>query len=161
MDPQINPFIETLDLLHEDIFKAVEPLSDDEINWRHPHLTNTVGILLRHIAGSERYWIIEVAGGRPFHRKRDEEFGKDRLQKAPLVENLRQAHGEVKAALENFTARQLLEEVEHTYRDIPRRITKSWAILHSLTHSSYHLGQIQLFSKMAARGAAEQLQPRR
>ena len=161
MDPQITPFIETLNLLHEDIFKAVEPLSDDEINWRHPQLTNTVGILLRHVAGSERYWIIEVVGGKSINRKRDEEFGKDRLQKAPLVENLRRAHGEVKAALESLTARQLVEEVEHTYRDIPRRITKSWATLHSLTHTSYHLGQIQLFSKMATSGAVEQLRPGR
>lgn len=161
MDPEVKPFIETLDVLHEDIFKAVEPLSDDQINWRHPQLTNTVGILLRHVAGSERYWIIEVAGGRAIHRKRDEEFGKDRLQKAPLVDNLRKAHGEVKAALEHYTARQLVEEVEHTYRDIPRRITKSWAILHSLTHSSYHLGQIQLFSKLATQVAAEQFRPGR
>lgn len=161
MDPEVKPFIETLDVLHEDIFKAVEPFGDDEINWRHPDLKNTAGILLRHVAGSERYWILEVAGGRPIHRKRDEEFGKDRLQKAPLVDNLRRAQAEVRAALEQFTARQLLEEFDSTYRDQPRRLTKAWAILHSLTHTSYHLGQIQLFSKMATSGAVEQLRPGR
>ena len=26
----------------------------------------------------------------------------------------------------------------------------AWALLHSLQHTSYHLGQIQIFKKMAA-----------
>lgn len=161
MDPQIKPFIETIDLLHEDIYKAVEPLNDNGINWRHPHLTNTVGILLRHVAGSERYWIIEVVTGRSIQRKRDEEFGRDRLQKAPLVANLRAAQKDVNAAIEALTASQLLEEVEQTYRDLPRRLTRSWAILHSIQHTAYHLGQIQLFSRMATSGAAEPMRPGR
>ena len=62
MDPQMKPFIQIVDFLHDDIYKAVDPLTDDEINWRHPHLTNSVGILLRHIAagsvvaGFSVYW---------------------------------------------------------------------------------------------------------
>lgn len=162
MDPQIKSFIETIDQLHEDIYKAIEPLSDDDINWRHPHLSNNVGILLRHVAGSERYWIIEVVGGgRSIHRKRDEEFGRDRLQKAPLAANLRSAQKEIKAALEQLAPGQLLEEIEQTYRDLPRRLTKSWAILHSIQHTAYHLGQIQLFAKMATKGAAAPMPPGR
>lgn len=161
MSPQIKPFIETIDLLHEDIFKAVEPLNDEEINWRHPFLTNTVGILLRHIAGSERYWILEVMGGRNIQRKRDEEFGQERLQKAPLLQNLRAAQREVKDALEALSPGQELEEVEQTFRGKTTRFTRSWAILHSIQHTAYHLGQIQLFSRMATSGAAEYMRPGR
>lgn len=161
MDPQIKPFIETIDQLHEDIYKAVEPLSDEEINWRHPHLTNTVGILLRHVAGSERYWIIEVVSGKPIQRKRDLEFGRDRLEKAPLLANLRAAQQEVTAAVGSLSAAQLVDEIVQTYRDLPRRLTKSWAVLHSIQHTSYHLGQIQLFAKMATKGAAAPMPPGR
>lgn len=41
-----------LDDLHTEIYKIVEPFTDEHINWVHPHLTNTAGNLLRHIAGS-------------------------------------------------------------------------------------------------------------
>ncbi|MBI2248257.1 MAG: DinB family protein [Armatimonadetes bacterium] len=161
MDSEVKPFLQTIDLLHEDIYRAVEPLTDDGINWRHPHLTNTVGILLRHVAGSERQWILEAVGGRSIQRKRDEEFGRERLRKAPLVENLRRAQAEVKEMLEGMSAGRLMEEVEQTFRGKTVTFTKSWGILHSIQHTAYHLGQIQLFSKMATSGAAEQLRPGR
>lgn len=70
MDPQVEQFIQTIDQLHDDVYRAVAPLTDAEINWRHPHLSNTIGILMRHIAGSERYWIVEIVGGRPIQRRR-------------------------------------------------------------------------------------------
>src|SRR5437667_327310 len=92
MDPTVNTISQALESLHEDIFKAVDPLGDAEINWVHPQLSNTIGILLRHVAGSERYWIGEVVGGRAMHRKRETEFTHEPLTKAPLVENLLRAH---------------------------------------------------------------------
>ena len=161
MDPQMKPFIQIVDFLHDDIYKTVDPLTDDEINWRHPHLTNSVGILLRHIPGSERYWILEVVGGRTIQRNRDEEFGRERLRKTPLVENLRRAQAEVKEVLEGISPDHLMDEVEQNFRGKTVRFTKSWAVLHSIQHTAYHLGQIRLFGKMAASGAAEQLRPGR
>lgn len=152
MDPQTKPFIQIIDFLHDEIYKVVEPLNDDEINWRHPHLTNSVGILLRHIPGSERFWILEVVGGRTIQRKRNEEFGRERLRKAPLVENMRRAQAEVQEVLEGLSPDRLMEEVEQTFRGKTVHFTKSWAILHSIQHTAYHLGQIQLFQKMATAG---------
>lgn len=151
MDPQVKPYLEIVDVLHRDIYRAVEPLGDDEINWRHPHLTNSVGILLRHIPGSERFWILDVVGGRTIQRNRDEEFGRERLQKAPLVEHLRRAQAEVAEVLEGLSPDRLMEEVEQTFRGKTVTFTKSWAVLHSIQHTAYHLGQIQLFAKMATR----------
>jgi uncharacterized damage-inducible protein DinB len=159
MDPQARAFVETINLLHDDMVKAVDGLTDAEINWRHPNLSNTIGILLRHVAGSERYWIIEVVDGRPIQRRRDAEFAGERLEKKPLVENLRAAQAEVTKILEQLTARDLTAEVQQMFRDVPRMVTKAWAILHSIQHTAYHLGQIQLFRKMATEGAAEQLRP--
>lgn len=149
MDPLMKPYLETLKSLHEDIITAVEPLTDAEINWAHPHLSNTIGILLRHVAGSERYWIGEVVGGRPANRVRDTEFVRESLKKAPLVDALRQAQSFVTGVLQGVSGDELLEEVDLDYRGSKRKYSKEWAILHSLTHTSYHLGQIQLFKKMA------------
>ncbi len=149
MDPQVGACYEILKSLHEDLFKAVEPLTDRDINWAHPHLSNTIGILLRHVAGSERYWIGEVVGGHPAHRDRPSEFVRDALIKAPLVEGLRSAYESVRAVLEELTDADLRREVEIPSRGGPRRVSKAWAVDHSLQHTAYHLGQIQLLRKMA------------
>lgn len=161
MDPQVEPFIQTIDQLHDDIYRAAGPLTDAEINWRHPHLSNTIGILMRHIAGSERYWIVEIVGGRPIQRRRQDEFGAERLEKSLLVERLRAAQAEVADLISGLTAARLLETVEVTFRGQPRTFTRSWAIQHSIQHTAYHLGQIQLFRRMATSGKAEQLRPGR
>lgn len=149
MDAQVRPFIQSLEILHNDIFAAVEPLTDRELNWAHPRLSNTIGILLRHIAGSERYWIIEVLGGRKVPRNRDAEFGHEALAKEAVVADLRRAYEEVKSALEGYTAADVTRELEVSFRGERRKVPGTWALLHSLEHTSYHLGQIQLFKKMA------------
>jgi len=155
MNAMIQPISQILESLHDDIFKAVEPLGDAEMNWAHPHLSNTIGILLRHIAGSERYWIGEVVGGRALHRKRDAEFAHEQLKKGPLVENLRRAHEEVQELVRSLTAADLVASIDVEWRGSMRRVTKGWAILHSIQHTGYHLGQIQLFKKMATTAAAK------
>ena len=149
MDTITQPISQVVELLHEDIFKAVEPLGETEINWTHPQLSNNIGILLRHIAASERYWIGEVVGGRPLHRKRETEFEHEQLQKAPLVENLRRAHSQVQEVLQSLSAGDLASLVDVPSQSGTRQHTKAWAILRSIQHTSYHLGQIQLFKKMA------------
>ena len=149
MEPLVIPFAEALDRLHDDIYQAVEPLSDGEINWKHPSLSNTVGILLRHVAGSERYWIVQVVGGRQVPRNRDAEFEHEPLTKGPLVADLRRAQREVQDVLARLTAADLSRTVEVPFRGSTRSVTRQWALLHSMAHTAYHLGQIQLFKKMA------------
>ncbi len=149
MDALGTSLTQVLDLLHTDILAAVDPLKDEEINWVHPSLSNNIGILLRHIAASERYWIGEVAGGRAMQRNRRAEFGRERLSKAPLVDDLRRAHTEVREVVQKLTGPDLMSEVEVELRGGRRRETRAWAVMHSMQHTGYHLGQIQLFKKMA------------
>src|SRR5436309_8916433 len=99
MDTMVHPLSQAVESLHEEIFKAVEPLGDAEINWVHPQLSNTIGILLRHVAGSERYWIGEVVGGRAMHRQLETELTQGPPMKTPLGDNLRGARVQVQAVL--------------------------------------------------------------
>ncbi|MDQ7843406.1 MAG: DinB family protein [Armatimonadota bacterium] len=149
MDPLLTPYLEHLDQLHQDIYEAVEPLSDEAINWRHPHLSNSIGVLLRHIAGSERYWIVQTVGGTAVARDREAEFGRERLAKAPLVADLRRAHQEARGVLEGLSASDLSRPLQLSFRGKTRTVTAQWALQQSLQHTAYHLGQIQLFKKMA------------
>lgn len=150
MDAQVRPFVQTLQRLHDDIFEIVTPLTEQEVNWAHPQLSNTIGILLRHTAGSERYWIVQVVGGRVVDRDRDAEFGRERLTKEAVVADLRAAYQDARGVLESLDAADLTRTIEFGYRDERRTEAASWALLHSLAHTSYHLGQIQLYKKMAA-----------
>ncbi len=149
MDPHVQPFIQMHDQLHDDIYAAIAPLSDREVNWAHPSLSNTIGILLRHAAGSERMWILQVVGGQTIQRDRKAEFGREALSKDALVAELRRAQAETRAVLERLTAADLTRTVEVKWRGTPQTFQVAWAVLHALEHTSYHLGQIQLFKKMA------------
>lgn len=149
MDSHVRPYVQMLQKLHDDIFEAVGPLTDREVNWTHPQLANTIGILLRHTAGSERFWIVQVAGGRPVARNRDAEFGREPLAKEQVVADLRAAYDEVRGVIESFTADDLARPVTFDFRNERRTEAAAWALLQSLTHTSYHLGQIQLYRKMA------------
>jgi uncharacterized damage-inducible protein DinB len=152
VDPQVRPFVQILERLHDDIFEIVAPLTDREMNWAHPQLSNSIGILLRHTAGSERYWIAEVVGGRSMSRNRDAEFGREHLGTEQVVADLRAAYGEVRAVVESLSSSDLTREIEIPFRNERRTVPASWALLHSLAHTSYHLGQIQLYRKMAEAG---------
>lgn len=149
MDPFVAPFAEALDRVHDDIYQLVEPMTDETINWWHPNLANTVGILLRHIAGSERYWIVQVVGGRAVMRDRAAEFERERLAKAPLVSDLRAAQAEARGVLASLTADDLAQTVEVPFRGSARAVPRQWAVTTSLMHTAYHHGQIQLFAKLA------------
>ena len=149
MDPQVRPFVQSLETLHNDIFAAGGPLTDREVNWASPQLSNSIGILLRHVAGSERHWIIEVVGGRKVPRDRDAEFGREPLSKEAVIADLRAAYDEVHAVVASLGAADLAREIEIPFRNERRVLPAGWALLHSLQHTSYHLGQIQLFKKMA------------
>lgn len=150
MDPQLRPYVQNLERLHDDIFAAVAPLADRDVNWGHPRLSNTVGILLRHVAGSERYWIVEIAGGGRVTRDRDAEFGREPVSKDDVVAGLRAAYDEVRTVMESLRAEDLTREIEVPFRNHRRTVAGAWVLLHSLQHTAYHLGQIQLFVKMSA-----------
>ncbi len=152
MAPRLKAWSDILDGLHKEIYAVVEPLTDAQINWAHPHLANTVGILLRHIAGSERYWIGEVAGGHPAHRNRAAEFVREPLKKAPLIDGLRDAQTQSRRVIDALTDADLADEVEVSMGGRSGSVTKGWALLHALEHTSYHLGQLKLFHKMATAG---------
>lgn len=154
MDPHVAPHANALDDLHRQVRETIAPLSDDDINRTVPGLQNTVGILLRHIVGSERYWIGEVAGGRPAHRVRETEFGRDRLEKAALLADLARAATLRREVLEGLTAADLVGEVEVQRTRGVVRETRVFALIHATGHLSYHLGQLRyLVALLQPRGA--------
>lgn len=133
-----------LGALRRQVLRSIEDLTDDEINRTPDGLQNTIGIVLRHLVGSERFYVYKTIGGNPFERNRDAEFGHDRLAKANLVAAMQAAGDETERVLAEVSPAALAEEFELD----GRRHTKEWALLHTVEHYAYHHGQIRVYRRL-------------
>jgi hypothetical protein len=102
---------------------------------------NSLAVLAAHVAGSEQYWVGEVAGGDPAHRDRPAEFRTQGVDGSALVAGLDAALAHSQATLEKLT----LPDLEALRQAGDRgEVTVAWALFHNLEHIGIHLGQMQL-----------------
>jgi len=149
VDPEVAVIHEVIEDLRGQLVKVVEQLDDADINRTFPGLQNTIGILLRHTAASENFWISGVAGGGSRERNRDAEFGREPLAKQGLVRTLREAQAATDRVLTGLRAAELQAPVQVERARGTLQTTKAFALLHALQHLAYHLGQIRLMAAMA------------
>ncbi len=151
MDPDVAVMHEVIEDLRGQLFKVVEPLQDADVNRSYPGLTNTIGILLRHVAGSEDYWISGVAGGGSVDRDRDAEFEHESLKKADLIAALRRSQAATERVLGGMRSEDLRAPVQARRARGVVEATKGFAIMHAIQHLAYHLGQIRLMAALSRR----------
>ncbi|NJN96508.1 MAG: DinB family protein, partial [Anaerolineales bacterium] len=97
------------------------------------------------VAGSERYWVGEIAGGAPAQRDRPAEFRTEKVDGAALQARLDASLSHSRATL----ARLTLADLETRRPAMDRtEVTVAWALLHSLEHVATHLGQMQMTRRM-------------
>ena len=149
MDPQVGAVYEVLEDLRGQLYRLLEGLEDVDVNRTYPGLQNTIGILLRHLAAAETYWVSGVAGGGSQERHRDAEFGREPLKKADLVAALRAAQEASERVLARLDAQDLQTPVQAQRARGPVQTTKGFALLHAVQHLAYHLGQIRLLAALA------------
>ena len=148
MDPLVAPHLSAIEDLRRQLLETVAPLSDEQVNRTVPGLRNSIGILLKHLNGSERYWIGEVAGGRPAHRNRDAEFASEPVRKADLLAEVERVAAQTREVLDRLTPADLVQEVEVRRTTGTVKETKTGALLHATQHLAYHLGQIRYLAKL-------------
>jgi len=153
MDPFLAPHLRVLEDLRRQTAEMVAPLDDSQINRTVPGLKNSVGILLRHMAGSERYWIGEVVGGRPAQRQRDAEFEHDRVRKGDLLGEFDRVAALTREVLGGLSRDDLLQEVTLQRSQGPVQETRAYAVLHAMEHLAYHVGQLRFLTRLLERGA--------
>lgn len=131
-----------LSTLHATIDKAVADLPDEALEWQPGAGMNSLGVLLAHTLGAERFWIGDVAGGEPSGRVRDDEFA---TTGKPVAYFAEQAQA-VLAHSQQVLARLMPDELGKLVR-VPgssRAVTVAWAILHALEHTALHTGHIEI-----------------
>jgi uncharacterized damage-inducible protein DinB len=126
---------------------CVTRLTPEQIWSRSNSASNSIGNLMLHLAGSSRYWAVEVIGSKPVGRVRQREFDqREPIPTEQLLAGLRAAVAEVDQQLASLPDECLLEI--RTTRD--ERFTVLWCVYHIVEHFSMHTGQILSMTKSLA-----------
>jgi uncharacterized damage-inducible protein DinB len=128
--------------LHTDIEHAFDGLLPEALDWSPGGEMNSIGVLVFHLTGAERFWVGDVACQEPSDRDRAAEFRTHGVEAAVLKQRMAEATTYLQKALETLTLADL-EAVRTSPRD-GRTFTVAWALLHALEHTAMHAGHIQL-----------------
>ena len=131
---------------------CLDLLTDEEIWWRPNEQTNAVANLVLHLAGSNRYYLEQVIGGRDTGRNRDAEFAsREGYPKAKLLETWQAALRVTEEVLNGFDPSRMMETTDRT----GKVTTFAQLLLHVTHHNVVHLGQIVWITKMLHPGALD------
>jgi len=133
---------ERLQTLHADLERTLVDLPSAALDWTPGLDMNSLGVLATHVAGSERYWIGEVAGGDSSGRDREAEFRVRGLEATALIARLAETLAHSQGVIETLSLADL--EAARTSPREERTFTVAWALTHALEHVALHLGQMQL-----------------
>ncbi len=153
MEAFFEQYLDRLALVHQEIKATVEGLPVAALDWSPGPDMNSLGVLLAHVAGSEKHWLGDIIAGQPTGRDREAEFrtrGRDAAAlSAGLDEMLTYARSVVAGlSLADLTA----ERVSHSDG---RTMPVGACLLHVLQHAASHAGHVQITRQLwEARGSA-------
>ena len=126
------------------IESCVAQLTEQQIWSRSNEASNSIGNLLLHLTGSSRYWAVEVVGGTPIGRVRQQEFDRrEAVAPETLLADLRAVMQEVDRRLAELPGEKLLE-MRTSHGD---QLSVLWCVYHLVEHFSMHTGQILTMTK--------------
>ena len=107
--------------------------------------------LALHLAGNIRHFVGAVLGGTGYIRDRDAEFSRRDVPRAGLLEEVEAARRDVETILPRLTDAVLAREYPMAVAG--KRINTADFLLHTATHFSYHLGQVDYYRRAVAGSA--------
>ncbi|HXH24349.1 MAG TPA: DUF1572 family protein [Vicinamibacterales bacterium] len=129
---------------------ALAQVSDEELSAPGPNGSNSLAVLVRHIAGNleSRFTDFRTSDGEKPWRDRDDEFVPRRVTREECRERWERGWGALFSALASLTDADCGATI--TIRGTPLRVDE--ALHRSLAHTAYHVGQIVYLAK-ALRGS--------
>ncbi len=130
---------------------ALGQLEDNELTVRAPGAGNSLAIICWHVSGNLRSRFTEFlsADGEKTWRRREEEFQERSVTRAEVLAHWEQGWAVLLASLDALTDADLAKTVK--IRSQPLEVSE--ALLRSLAHLAYHVGQI-VFQARVLRGSA-------
>jgi hypothetical protein len=125
--------------------KAMDQVSDDEFFTGIDAEANSIGVIVKHVAGNlvSRWTDFLTSDGEKPDRDRDSEFEMIADTRASLMEFWERGWSTLFAAIEPLTPADFSRTV--TIRTEPHTIAE--ALNRQMTHYAYHIGQIVLLAK--------------
>lgn len=105
---------------------------------------NSISVLAMHMAGSLKWWIGEIIGGRDAHRDREAEFHAHGVSADVLVHELASARELVDEVFETISPAMLIE----TRQARTRVVTVRQSVLHVIAHTAEHVGHIEMTAQL-------------
>jgi uncharacterized damage-inducible protein DinB len=145
MVSELTNYSERIEDLHNQVSGVVAALPAQALNWRpleakKDHATNSLAVLVAHIAGAEHFWIGEVVGKRIGNRDREAEFATVADNAVEIISLLEKAAQETREVFSILSDLDLKKPRQASGRTIPVR----WCILHVIDHTALHLGHMQI-----------------
>lgn len=132
--------------------RCLEVLSEDDLWWRPHELSNAVGNLVLHVAGSNRHFLEHVIGGAPGVRDRDAEFAaRGGPTKADVLKVWTDVTARVDAVLRALTPERLVQPTSDRNKSVAE------VLLHVTHHNAFHIGQIVWITKLRRPGTIHEL----
>ena len=127
------------------ILNAVEGLPRPALNWKPEPDMNSIAVLVSHLTGADRFWIGDVVDQTPSGRDREAEFKVNNIGLDALKNRLDESLGYVRKAVAKLSLADLAEK--RVARE-GQTVTVTWALLHTVEHSSLHLGHVEVTRQM-------------
>ncbi len=129
---------------------ALNQLSDQEFFTRPSNDVNSVAIVIRHLAGNlhSRWTDYLTTDGEKPDRDRDREFEEWQGDRDSLMEYFNSGWACLESALDGLNDESVLQTIQIRGEDhsVPDAVTRS------MTHVSYHVGQILMIARMVHQG---------
>jgi hypothetical protein len=138
----------------DQIRKALEPLTDEQLWWRPNEAANSIGNLVVHLTGSLNHFLNKDFGGLEFTRDREAEFKERRV--IPKSEVLAAFDEMVSGAEKTFASLSPARLTDpSTEPKINRYVFED--LLNIALHLSNHAGQIVWIVKMLREGSVDEV----
>lgn len=146
----LKAVLETIDASRRMIDGALNQLSEEELRRRPADGFNSIAVILRHLGGNlkSRWSDFLTTDGEKPNRNRDSEFEDWPGDRASLMEFFDNGWRTWRQSVESLTADDITKTVP--IRGEPHSVPL--AIERSLTHVTYHVGQIMLLARLLHTG---------
>jgi len=121
--------------------RSVEAYPDDAALWARPAgVPNSGGNLAMHVAGNLQFFVGATLGGTGYLRDREGEFAAREMPRAEVLARLEAAELAVERSLDTLDPARLAQQYPLPMKE--RTLSVETALLHLVTHTAYHLGQL-------------------
>ncbi len=142
---KLSQFFSNYFTVRAEMLKAVENLTQEQLDWIPANYKNSVGKLLSHIADCEFFWIREIAT-REFAEPDYSQFKNART--LPHIQALLEEQEDVFAAFMDREETGDWDTVFYEGKKAGEKFSKRWLVWHVVEHQARHRGQIFMLMSM-------------